>query len=105
MKGWKARAVAIFLACMVCIAPASFALADDAETQELEAQLEDLQRQAEEQQARTEPGWVYTSRPSTLKQQQDILTLCMMQRTTAIRQMLFLQVLIFQLLRASMRST
>ena len=54
MKGWKARAVAIFLAWLVCIAPASFALADDAETQELEAQLEDLQRQAEEQQARTE---------------------------------------------------
>ena len=54
MKGWKARAVAVFLALLVCIAPASFALADDAETQELESQLEDLQRQAEKQQEETD---------------------------------------------------
>ena len=54
MRGWKARAVAVFLALLVCIAPASFALADDAETQELESQLEDLQRQAEKQQEETD---------------------------------------------------
>ena len=54
MKGWKARIAAGFLAFIVGIAPASFALADDAETQELESQLEDLQRQAEKQQEETE---------------------------------------------------
>lgn len=54
MRGWKTRAVAVFLALLVCIAPASFALADDAETQELESQLEDLQRQAEKQQEETD---------------------------------------------------
>ena len=54
MKVWKARAFAVFLALLVCVAPSSLVWADDAETQELESQLEALQRQAEEQQAKTE---------------------------------------------------
>ncbi len=52
MQEWKARAAAAFLALLVCLSPASYALAD--ETEELESQLEDLQRQAEEQQAHTD---------------------------------------------------
>lgn len=52
MKDWKARAVAASLALMLCLFPASYALAD--ETEELESQLEDLQRQAEQQQAETD---------------------------------------------------
>ena len=52
MKDWKARAVAASLTLMLCLFPASYALAD--ETEELESQLEDLQRQAEQQQAETD---------------------------------------------------
>ena len=52
MKNWKMRAAAASLAVMLCLSPASYALAD--ETEDLESQLEDLQRQAEEQQAHTD---------------------------------------------------
>ena len=52
MKNWKTRAAAASLALLVCLSPASFALAD--ETEELESQLEDLQKQAEKQQAETD---------------------------------------------------
>ena len=48
MKNWKTRAAAASLALLVCLSPASFALAD--ETEELESQLADLQKQAEKQQ-------------------------------------------------------
>ena len=54
MKDWKARTAAAFLALTFLTTPASYALADDAETQELESQLEELQRQAEAQQAKTD---------------------------------------------------
>ena len=52
MKNWKMRAAAASLALLVCLSPASYALAD--ETEELESQLEDLQRQAEKQQEETD---------------------------------------------------
>lgn len=52
MKNWKTRAAAASLALLVCLSPASYALAD--ETEDLESQLEDLQRQAEQQQAETD---------------------------------------------------
>lgn len=52
MKNWKMRAAAAALALLVCLSPASYALAD--ETEELESQLEDLQRQAEKQQEETD---------------------------------------------------
>ena len=52
MKKWKMRAAAASLALLVCLSPASYALAD--ETEELESQLEDLQRQAEKQQEETD---------------------------------------------------
>ena len=52
MKNWKTRAAAASLALLVCLSPASYALAD--ETEELESQLEDLQRQAEKQQEETD---------------------------------------------------
>ena len=52
MKNWKTRAAAASLALLVCLSPASFALAD--ETEELESQLEDLQKQAEKQQEETD---------------------------------------------------
>ncbi len=52
MKDWKTRAAAASLALLVCLSPASYALAD--ETEDLESQLEDLQKQAEEQQAETD---------------------------------------------------
>ncbi len=52
MNNWKARAAAASLALLICLSPASYALAD--ETEELESQLEDLQRQAEQQQAETD---------------------------------------------------
>lgn len=52
MKNWKTHAAAASLALLVCLSPASYALAD--ETEDLESQLEDLQRQAEQQQAETD---------------------------------------------------
>ena len=52
MKDWKARTAVASFALLLCLSPASYALAD--ETEELELQLEDLQKQAEEQQAETD---------------------------------------------------
>ncbi|MCR5030021.1 MAG: peptidoglycan DD-metalloendopeptidase family protein [Selenomonadaceae bacterium] len=54
MRMGKTRAIAAALALTLFATPASFALADDAETQELETQLEDLQKRAEEQQRKTD---------------------------------------------------
>ena len=54
MRLVKKRAIAAALALTLFAAPASFALADEAETQELETQLEDLQKKAEEQQRKTD---------------------------------------------------
>ena len=51
MRNWRRRALAAALAALLALGPAS-AFAD--ETEELEAQLEDLQRQAAEQQERSE---------------------------------------------------
>ncbi|MBR5162902.1 MAG: peptidase M23, partial [Schwartzia sp.] len=54
MNWGKRRAIAAALAMLLLTTPASFALADEAETQALETQLEDLQKKAEEQQKKTD---------------------------------------------------